>query len=255
VQVGAREYLDDITERLQRVRRTQLQALEQAARLCARTIAAGGLVHLFGTGHGSIPALEAFPRTGSFIGWHPIVEPALGPHLRVGGEGGVHQFRFLQAAEGFGRAILDAQPVHRDDAFVLSSHSGVNPVVVEVAVLVKERGLPVVAVTSVEHSRQVTSRHSSGRRLFEVADVVIDTQAPFGDAVVEIAGLGQRVAAVSTALACAVVNALIAETAAVLVREGQSPLVLGHIDREGKTVAPELRDRYRQEYLRRLWRR
>ncbi len=253
--MGARDYLADLSRRLQRLQQTQLSALEEAARLCARTIAAGGLVHLFGTGHGSIPALEAFPRTGSFVGWHPIVEPALGPHLRNGGEGGVHQFRFLQAAEGYGRVILDAHPVHPGDAFVLCSHSGVNPVVVEMAVLVKDRGLPVVAVTSVEHSRQVASRHSSGRRLFEVADVVIDTQAPFGDAVVDVDGLNQKVAAVSTPLACAVVNALIAETAMYLVRAGHPPLVLGHVDREGRGVPPELRDRYRREYLSRLWRR
>lgn len=253
--MSARNYLAALADRLQQLQQTQIEAIEQAAGICANVIAAGGLVHLFGTGHGSIPALEAFPRTGSFVGWHPIVEPALGPHLRIGGEGSVHQFRFLQAAEGYGRAILSAHPIHDGDAFVLCSHSGVNPVVVEVALLVKERHLSVIAVTSVEHSRQVSSRHSSRKRLFDVADVVIDTQAPFGDAVLDIAGLPQKVAAVSTSLACAAVNALVAETASRLVAQDHQPLIIGHIDREGRTVPAELREQYRREYLNRLWRR
>jgi len=251
----ARRYLDDLIARFEQFRASESEAIHRAAEQCARAIAGGGLVHLFGTGHGSIPALEAFPRTGSFVGWHPIVEPGLSPHLRVGGEGGVHQFRFLQAAEGFGRALLEAQPIHAGDAFVISSHSGVNAVVVEVALLVQQRGLPLIAVTSLEHSRRAPSRHSSGRRLFEVADVVIDTGAPFGDAVVEVPGLEMRVGPVSTPLAVAAVHALIAETAALLAARGERPLVLGHIDREGQAVPAELRSEYVSAYLMRLWKR
>jgi len=253
--MSARNYLTQLAHLVERLQQTQLPEIERAAAVCAAVIGGGGLVHLFGTGHGSLPALESFPRTGSFVGWHPIVEPALGPHLRIGGEGGVHQFRFLQAAEGYGKAILDAQPVHDEDAFILCSHSGVNPVVVEVAMLAKARGLPVIAVTSLEHSRRVASRHSSGKRLFESADVVIDTQAPFGDAVLEIGGVPQRVAAVSTSLACAVINALVAETAVRLVTQGRPPLIIGHIDREGRAIPHELRAQYRREFLNRLWRR
>src|SRR3972149_5646256 len=192
--MSGRRYLDDLIARFEALRANQLEPIQRAAQYCARVIAGGGLVHLFGTGHGSIPALEAFPRTGSFVGWHPIVEPGFSPHLRVGGEGGVHQFRFLQAAEGFGRALLEAQPIHPGDAFVICSHSGVNAVIVEVALLVQQRGLPAL-------------------------------------------------------------HALSAETAALLVAQGRPPLVLGHIDREGKAVPAELRSEYISAYLTRLWKR
>ena len=253
--MSGRRYLDDLIARFEALRANQLEPIQRAAQYCARVIAGGGLVHLFGTGHGSIPALEAFPRSGSFVGWHPIVEPGFSPHLRVGGEGGVHQFRFLQAAEGFGRALLEAQPIHPGDAFVICSHAGVNVVNVEVALLVQQRGLPVIAITSLEHSHHARPRHSGRRRLFEVADVVIDTGAPFGDAAVEVPGLEMRVGPVSTPLAVAALHALIAETAALLVAQGRPPLVLGHIDREGKAVPDELRSEYISAYLTRLWKR
>ena len=253
--MSASDYLGELVRLLERLRETQRESIRRAAEICAAAIAGGGLVHLFGSGHGSIPALEAFPRPGSFVGWHPIVEPGLSPHLRVGGEGGVHQFRFLQRAEGFGRAMLDAQPIRSGDAFIISSHSGVNVVIMEVALLVKERGLPLVVVTSMEHSRRATPRHRSGRRLFEVGDVVLDTVAPFGDAAVSLSGLEMRVGPVSTPLAIAAVHAVIVETAALLVARGERPLVLGHIDREGKAVPAELRSEYISAYLARLWKR
>lgn len=248
-------YLAELTRRLERLAATQVTAIRRAAGLAADTIAAGGLVHLFGTGHGSIPALEAFPRTGSFVGWNPIVVDALGPCLRVGGDGSVHQFRYLQAAAGFGKVILESFPVRAGDAFVVFSHSGVNPVVVEVALEVRDRGLPLVAVTSLEHSQKSISRHPSGKRLFEVANVVIDTGAPFGDAVVEVPGLAQPVAAVSTSLAAAVTNSLVAETARLLAERGVPVLVLGHIDRHGRAIPDEMRRDYVKAYQDRLWRR
>jgi len=251
--VGAVRYLTILHELVRRLCETQAEAIGAAADIAAKSIAAGRLVHLFGTGHGSIPALEAFPRTGSFVGWNPIVVDALGPHLRIGGSGSVHQFRMLQGAAGYGKAILDSFPVREGDAFVLSSHSGVNRVVLEVAHTVKERGLPLIAITSVEHSQRAAVRHEGGRKLFEIADVVIDTGAPFGDAVIELPGLDQRVAAVSTSLAVAAVNALIAETAEKLVALGYTPMVLGHIDRHGQRIPDEMRRDYVAAFQKRLW--
>lgn len=250
-----RDYLDDLLDRMQRLRNEESESLETAATICADTIGGGGLVHLFGTGHGSMPAMEAFPRTGSYVGWHPIVIEALGPHLRVGGEGSVHQFRYLQAAEGYGKAILDSYPIHQGDAFVISSHSGVNRVVMEVALAVKQAGHPLIAITSREHSARATPRHGSGKRLSEVADVVLDNHAPFGDAVLALSGLEQRVAAVSTSLAMALVGALVAATAEQLLDRGVEPLVLGHIDRAGNRIPDEMRRDYVQAFQDRLWRR
>ncbi len=248
------DYLGELLERMQQLRKDEQQSLDKASQICTKAIAEGGLVHLFGTGHGSMPAMEAFPRTGSFVGWHPIVIEALGPHLRVGGEGSVHQFRYLQGAEGYGKAILDSYPIHQGDAFVISSHSGVNRVVMEVALEVKEAGYPLIAITSREHSGTATPRHSSGKRLSDVADVVLDNHAPFGDAVLALEGLDQRVAAVSTSLSMALVGALVAATAEGLLGRGVEPLVLGHIDRAGNRIPDEMRRDYVQAFQDRLWR-
>jgi uncharacterized phosphosugar-binding protein len=253
--MSAERYLRGLTERLERISQTQLPALHQAADLCAQAIAGGALVHLFGTGHGTLPALEAFPRTGSFVGWHPIVVEAVGPVLRIGGDGSVHQFRCLQGTEEFGAAILESYPIHPGDPFLISSHSGVNRVVVEVALGVKARSCPLIAITSLEHSLQASPRHSSGKKLYELADIVIDSFAPFGDASVEIQGLDQRVAAVSTPLATAIIGALVAQTAMRLVELGHQPLVLGHIDRRGQSTPDEMRRDYVQALQDRLWRR
>src|SRR5207247_675315 len=143
----------------------------------------------------------------------------------VWGDMGVHQYRFLHRQQGYGTAILDAHRPDRDDTLILFSHSGINPVILDMALTAKERGLALVGVTSKPHSSAVESRHPSGRRLYEVADVVIDTGAPLGDAVVHVDELDEPVSAVSTVLVVAIVQALVAETASHLVARGRPPHV------------------------------
>ena len=129
----------------------------------------------FGTGHGALPALEMFPRTGTIVGFRPIVESTMISFHRVWGDMGARQYRFIHAVEGYGEAILRSHQLDPADSIVLFSHSGVNAVILDVALGRKERGLKVIGVTSLPHSAATASRHSSGKRLFEVADVVIDT--------------------------------------------------------------------------------
>jgi uncharacterized phosphosugar-binding protein len=212
-------------DHLERLRSSQRDAIARAAEACADAIGAGKLVHLFGTGHGAIPALEAFPRSGSIVGFHPIAELPITLLHHVWGDMGVAQYRFLHRQEGYGTAILEAHRLDADDTLILFSHSGINPVILDMALTAKELGLAVVGVTSRPHSSAVASRHSSGKRLYEVADVVVDTGAPLGDAVVRIDGLEDPVSAVSTILVVATVQAIIAETARVLVARGTPPHV------------------------------
>jgi uncharacterized phosphosugar-binding protein len=218
-------YFREATERLTRLRDTQSRTIRAAAERCADSIGAGKLVHLFGTGHGSFPALEAFPRSGSLVGFHPIVELPLSLIHHVYGDMGVAQYRFLHRQEGYGRAILESHPLDPADTLVLFSHSGINAVILDMALEAKQRGPAVVGVTSLAHSSAVPARHSSGKRLFEVADVAIDSGAPLGDACVAIDGLDDAVAPISSMLVMAVVEALIAETAQVLVERGTPPHV------------------------------
>src|SRR5215211_6740476 len=167
-------YLDATQAILEKIRATQLESIGQAAAICADSIAAGGLVHLFGTGHSRIAVEEIFPRHGSFPGFHPIVELSLTNHTQVVGANGQRQAMWLEQVEGFGEVILRNFNFGPDDAMMIFSNSGVNAVVIDVALGAKAREMPVIAVVSFDHSSRTPSRHSSGRKLVDVADIAID---------------------------------------------------------------------------------
>ena len=216
----ADRYFELLIERLAEVRATQAEAIDRAAEACARSIAADKLVFSFGTGHGSLPALEMFPRTGTIVGFRPIVESTMISFHRVWGDMGARQYRFLHALEGYGKAILRSHQLDPADLIVLFSHSGVNAVILDIALGAKEKGLIVIAVASLPHSSASPARHSSGKRLFEVADIVVDTRASLADACIRIKGLDAPVGANSTSVAVAVAHAIVAATAEKLVQRG-----------------------------------
>lgn len=220
------DYLDAAEAIIRRIRETQMKAMEEAAEICARTIANRGLVHLFGTGHSRIPVEEVFPRHGSYPGFHPIVELSLTFHNPVVGANGQRQAMYLEHVEGLGRTILRNFVLEPPDSFIIFSHSGVNEVVVEVALAAKELELPVIAVVSLEHCLASGIRHSSGLRLPDVADVTIDNGTPGGDAMVRIEGLADPIGPGSTIGAAAVANTIKCLVAERLVEMGNPPLVL-----------------------------
>ena len=158
----AHRYFSTLIERLEQVRDTQGPAIERAAEACARSIAEDKLVFSFGTGHGALPALEMFPRTGTIVGFRPIVESTMISFHRVWGDMGARQYRFIHAVEGYGKAILRSHQLDPADSIVLFSHSGVNAVILDIALGAKEKGLTVIGVTSLPHSSASPSRHSSG---------------------------------------------------------------------------------------------
>ncbi|MBI1882005.1 MAG: SIS domain-containing protein [Chloroflexi bacterium] len=222
----ALSYLNAAQTILERIRTTQLEAIERAAEICANSIAGGGLVHLFATGHSRMMIEEMFPRHGSFPGFHSIVELSLTYHNQVVGANGQRQAMFLEHVEGLGKVIMRNFVFARPDSFIIFTNSGVNEVVVEVALEAKQCNLPVIAVVSVEHCQAVPPRHSSGQRLIDVADVTLDNCTPAGDAMVSIEGLADPVGPGSTIGAAAVTNMLKCLVAAKLTRLGQPPKVL-----------------------------
>ena len=248
----ADRYFELLTERLAEVRATQGEAIELAAEACARSIAAEKLVFSFGTGHGSLPALEMFPRTGTIVGFRPIVESTMISFHRVWGDMGARQYRFIHAVEGYGKAILRSHRLDPADSIVLFSHSGVNAVILDIALGAKEKGLTVIAVTSLPHSSANPARHSSGKRLFEIADIVIDTRASLSDASIRIEGLDAPVGANSTSVAIAIAHAIVAATAEKLVRRGIEPFVMINPNTAGKEAADAANDRNYEELWRRL---
>lgn len=248
----ADRYFTTLIDRLAQVRDAQGAAIDRAAEACARSIADDKLVFSFGTGHGALPALEMFPRTGTIVGFRPIVESTMISFHRVWGDMGARQYRFIHAVEGYGRAILRSHQLDRADSVILFSHSGINAVILDVALGAKEAGLTVIGVTSLPHSSASPSRHSSGKRLFEVADVVIDTGASPSDAAIRIEGLEAPVGANSTSVAIAIAHAIVSATAEKLVLRGVQPLVMVNPNTAGKEAANRANDRNYEELWRRL---
>jgi uncharacterized phosphosugar-binding protein len=245
-------YLDAAQAILDRVRATQLEPIGRAAQICADSIAAGGLAHMFGTGHSRIPVEEIFPRHGSFPGFHPIVELSLTNHTQVVGANGQRQAMFLEKLEGFGEVILRNFVFGPHDSLLVFSNGGVNGVVIDVALGAKQRGMPVIAVVSLAHCLASPARHSSGKRLPDIADVTIDNCSPAGDAMVRVEGLAYPVGPGSSIGYATVVNMLKCLVAAELTRRGQPPLVLTSGVLIGGQASAELFDRTYDDYRARV---
>jgi uncharacterized phosphosugar-binding protein len=247
----AADYLQKCRDLIEVVSRQQ-PAIEQAADWFAKTILSGRMVHVFGSGHSRIMVEELWPRYGSFPGFNPIVELSLTFHNPVVGPNGQRQAMFLENVSGLAERILrnfDLSP--HDSALVISS-SGCNVVPIEVAEGFKARGVKTVVIVSRRHSEATPSKHPRGLKLQDLADLLLDTGAPAGDAMVQIAGLETPVAPGSTIGGCILVNAIKAEVACRLTKAGQPPKVLTGAAIVGPERATELFEAAYDEHARRL---
>src|SRR5882672_8504250 len=230
----------------------QLGAVRRAADWFAATILTGRMVHVFASGHSRIMVEELWPRYGSFPGFNPIVELSLTFHNLVVGANGQRQAMFLENVSGLAERILrnfDLSP--KDSALVVSS-SGCNLVPIEMASGFRQRGVKVVAIISRRHSEASRSQHAGGKKLQDFADLVLDTGAPVGDAMVKIDGLETPVAPGSTVGGCLLVNSIKAEVAARLTRAGHPPKVLTAGAVVGSEKATALFEAAYDEHARRL---
>ncbi len=220
------QYLNETRAIIDRIAATQLDAIAQAAEVCANTISQRGLVYLFGTGHSRIPIEEIFPRHGSFPGFYPLVELSLTFHNQVVGANGQRQAMYLEHVPQLAKQILRNFVFSPPDAFIVFSNSGVNELIIEMALEVKARKLPLIGVVSIDHATRSAPKHASGKKLHEICDIVIDNCTPAGDALVSIDGLEDPIGPGSTVGYAAVVNALKCNVADLLVKRGTPPLVL-----------------------------
>jgi uncharacterized phosphosugar-binding protein len=237
---------------LDRLESTQMPAIAEAAALCANAIAANGLVHLFGTGHSRIPLEEMFPRYGSYPGFHPMAELSMTYHTQVVGVNGQRQAMFIERMEGLAETILSNFQFGEHDVMMVFSAGGLGSASIEMATGARERGLPVVAVTSVTQSRAGTPGHSSGTRLMDHADIVIDVGTPSGDAMITLDGLETPVGPGSTLAFVAVVNEIKVLTADLLHQHGALPDVLTSATLVGTERSAEMFNTAYQDYARRL---
>jgi uncharacterized phosphosugar-binding protein len=247
--MSSSEFLSRLQEILAHFDETQSPALDEASVRMADTIANDGLVHLFGSGHSVIPVLDAFPRYGSFVGLHPVMDPRL-MWFRVLGGGGAQGLLWLERTEGYMSHFLATQPIARGDTMVIFSHGGLNAAPVEAAMYVRDKGVFVVGVTSSANLGRPAS-HSSGKRLADLSDIVIDTGVPVEDALVSVEGWEAPVAGASTIVALVVVGELVSRTAAALVERGITLPTFVSPTVPGASVASNQRvfDAYRRRLL------
>ena len=205
------EYLQACRETVEKLSTSQLPAIDAAADLIAERVAAGGIVFTFGTGHSHELAEEVAYRAGGVVPVSPILEPSLTGSTEVG------KSEFLERLEGFAPHILNYHNVRPEDVLVIISNSGRNAAPVEMAIEAHRRGIPVIALTSLDYSRRCLPERSSGKKLYELADVVIDNCAPHGDAVVHLPGVPQPVGPLSTVGGAAVMHAVMVGVAERLV--------------------------------------
>jgi uncharacterized phosphosugar-binding protein len=231
---------------------TQLPQIQQAADWFAQTILSGRMVQVFGSGHSRIMVEEMWPRYGSFPGFNPIVELSLSFHNLVVGANGQRQAMFLENVSGFAERIVRNFALRPTDSALVISSSGCNLVPIEMAECFQKRGLKVVAIISRRHSEASPSKHPQGKKLQDFADLVLDTGAPIGDAMVKIPGLDTPVAPGSTISGCLLVNAIKAEVAARLTEAGQPPKVLSGAAVVGAERATELFESAYDEHAHRI---
>lgn len=230
----------------------QSNDLRTAADWFSQTILSGRMVHVFGSGHSRIMVEEMWPRYGSFPGFNPIVELSLSFHNLVVGANGQRQAMFLENVSGLAARILRNFELSATDTALVISSSGCNVVPIEMAEGFRAQKIKVVAIVSRRHLEASTSRHSRGIKLTDVADLVLDTGAPVGDAMVHIPGLDTPVAPGSTVGGCLLVNSLKAEIAARLTAAGHPPKVLSSAAVVGAERAVSLFESAYDEHAHRL---
>ena len=212
------EYLDMVCSILQTMKTMQGEAIRNAAALVGDTILSGGLVYTFGSGHSQLLSQEVHARAGGLYPVMQIVDPLWGRAERV---------------EGLGEVLLRGLPLKAGETIFVISNSGRNPEPIEVAILAGQMGLHVIVVTSLTHSNSVTSRHSSGKKLYELGEVVLDTGAPAGDACLSFKGLDVKAGAVSTVLGAALLNAVMVQAIQYILDKGATPPVLMSANLDG----------------------
>jgi uncharacterized phosphosugar-binding protein len=211
-------YFDTCIQLLQKVSRESRSNIEAGAQAIAGALADGRNFFLFGSGHSALIAREAYWRAGGLAPAMPIPD-------QMGGD--------VERISGVAACILAHYDLSPGDVIIVISNSGINPLPVEMALECKARGLTVVSLTSITHSRSIDSRHQSGKKLLDIADIVIDTHGIAGDAALELTGTGLRVGATSTVIGAAIIQAITSRVAEIMLERGLTPPVIVSVNSPG----------------------
>ena len=236
------EYLNNIKNIIKKIECECDISIEKSAEAFSRAIMSGKRIILFGTGHSHMLSEELFYRAGGLLNIQPILIDELMLHVDA------HGSTLYERKEGLAEEIYDEYKITSDDVIVIISNSGRNGVVVDMALLCKERGLTVIALTNIAHSSAGASRHRSGKRLFEIADIVLDNCGCVGDACVEIDGVEGKICATSTVAGALILNSVVAEAVDICIKKGFCPehFFSANVD-GGDVVNDKLVEKYKKE--------
>lgn len=229
------DYIEGLRSILERIKHEQAENIARAGDLVADALGAGGVIHTFGTGHSHLIADEAFFRAGGIAAVNPILDERL-----IFLKGALESTR-AERETGLARELTEKEDIESHDVAIIISNSGRNAATIEMALEMRGRSVKVIAITSLEQSRVLTSRHPSGQRLFEVADLAVDNCVPPGDALLALPGLNAPIGASSTVAGAAVIHSIIIEAVIKLLERGEHVPVLTSANVEG-TSADTLRE-------------
>lgn len=215
-------YFTEIEKLMERIKKTQTKAIEKSAIQIAESIKNGGVLHVFGSGHGQGTSTDVFYRAGGFA----PVNAMLDVNLSMYGGGSPKRSITLERLEGYASIIMLSYDLRPNEIIIVLSNSGINAVPIEIAMQAKEKKLKVIALSNLGQSKNAVSRHSSGKKLYEIADMVIDSCVVYGDACVELSPDLPMVSAQSNVACCLILQMIMSETAAILLREGITPPIL-----------------------------
>lgn len=209
--MSANKYFDKIQNLIDKIKETQYEKIVEVSKIFVEKIKEDKMIHVFGTGHSHIIGVEMFARAGGLANVNAMLDDTITT------ADGARKGSMTERLSGLAEIIWDQYKIDKDDVMIIISNSGRNSVPVEMAIKAKEEGVTLIAITSLDHSKKCKSRHSSEKRLFELADIVIDNCVPGGDSLLEFngtkAGPGSTIAGVS------IVNSIVTETLKTLTEE------------------------------------
>ena len=226
--MDGRDYINIVTDTVNRAYSEQADVIRDAAKQIAETVKRKNNVFVFGCSHAGILAEEVFYRTGGLAVINPIFFPGMMLNTRP-----ITMTSALERVPGIGKTIFEKNNIRKGDLLILHSVSGRNTVPVEMALLAKEKGVNTVCITNLNYSKAVNSRHPCGKRLFEVCDTVIDNKGEVGDAAVTVEGLPEKIGPTSTAVGTALINAIVIDAVNEMIKDGIVPPVLMSANLDG----------------------
>lgn len=240
------QFLQEVKDQIARIEMTQKERMLEAAQIIAESIEQGSILHIFGSGHSHMIAEDAFFRAGGLVCVNAMLEESLMEFNRG-------RSTILERLGGYAEVLLRGYDLRAGEVIIIISNSGINAVPIEMALECKARGLTVVALTNMAHSLQATSRHSSGKKLYEVADIVLDTCGAFGDATIPFDDSGQHIGPTSTISGVLIIQAITVAVIEELVKKGVTPPVLISANRDqgdghNRELVARYKDRIRHLY-------